>query len=91
MEVTDEDGCGLRFEACGQPFESSVLPYSAYELEAASHLEELAKPHYTWLRILARQRGVGGDDSWGAPVHEEFCMSSAENWEVMYRVKPTER
>lgn len=88
MEVTDENGCGLRFETCGQPFESSVLPYSAYELEAASHMEELAKPHYTWLRILARQRGVGGDDSWGAPVHEEFCMSSADNWEVTYRVKP---
>jgi beta-galactosidase len=23
-------------------------------------------------------RGVGGDDSWGAPVHQEYCISGEE-------------
>ncbi len=43
VEVTDADGQGLRFETEGVPFENSVLPCSAYELEAATHREELPK------------------------------------------------
>ena len=70
LKVTDEYGRGLQFTCEEIPFESSVLPYSAYELENALHQEELPKIHYTWVRILAKQMGVGGDDSWGAPVHE---------------------
>lgn len=88
IELYDDTGKGLRFEACGSPFEGSVLPYSALELEGASHLEELPKPHYTWLRILAAQMGVGGDDSWGAPVHEEYQIPSSKNLEVFFVIKP---
>lgn len=88
LEVTAEDGCGLRFEALGQPFEASVLPYSAQELDAAAHREELPVPHYTWVRILARQMGVGGDDSWGAPVHPQYRIPSGENLEVAFVIKP---
>lgn len=66
ITVTDDNGKGLRFEAEDTPFESSVLPYSCYELEQAMHIYELPKPHYTWVRIMGGQMGVGGDDSWGA-------------------------
>mgnify|MGYP003302198563 CR=1 FL=1 len=76
LEVKDANGQGLRFTAEGEVFESSVLPYSAYELENAMHLEELPKVHYTWVRIAQAQMGIGGDDSWGAPVHDEFLLSS---------------
>lgn len=76
LEVTDVHGKGLRFVAEENPFESSVLPYSAYELENAMHREELANPHYTWVRIAEAQMGIGGDDSWGAPVHDEFLLAS---------------
>lgn len=87
VEVTDGQNGGLRFEAEGAAFENSVLPYSAYELEAASHQEELPVPHYTWIRILADQMGVGGDDSWGAPVHEEYKLSSAEDRCVKFTIQ----
>uniref|UniRef100_UPI0040562E11 glycoside hydrolase family 2 TIM barrel-domain containing protein n=1 Tax=Agathobacter sp. TaxID=2021311 RepID=UPI0040562E11 len=76
LEVKDTNGKGLRFAAEGKAFESSVLPYSAYELENAMHLEELPKPHYTWVRIAEAQMGIGGDDSWGSPVHDEFLLAS---------------
>lgn len=59
LKVTDEYGRGLQFTCEEIPFESSVLPYSAYELENALHQEELPKIHYTWVRILAKQMGVG--------------------------------
>ncbi|HEM3176960.1 TPA: DUF4981 domain-containing protein [Streptococcus suis] len=76
LEVTNENGTGLKFEAIDKPFEMSVLPNSVYELENATHQEELPVPHYTWVRILAAQMGVGGDDSWGAPVHSEYLLPS---------------
>ena len=86
LKVTDEYGRGLQF-TCGEiPFESSVLPYSAYELENALHQEELPKIHYTWVRILAKQMGVGGDDSWGAPVHEQYRIPSDKNLEIAFHV-----
>lgn len=53
----------------------SVLPYSAYEIYNATHMEELPEVNYTWVRIIAKQMGVGGDDSWGAPVHGEYMIS----------------
>ena len=58
---------GLCFTYENTPFEFSVLPYSAYELENAMHIEELPPVNYTWVRIIGKQMGVGGDDSWGAP------------------------
>lgn len=88
LEVTDQDGRGLRFQALDKPFEASVLPYSEQELESASHLEELPKPHYTWVRLLAGQMGVGGDDSWGAPVHREYRIPSGRDLEVAFVIKP---
>ena len=76
VNVYDENGTGLAFTATENPFEMSVLPYSAYELDNALHREELPEPTYTWVRIAAKQMGVGGDDSWGAPVHQEFKIES---------------
>lgn len=87
VEVTDADGQGLRFETEDVPFENSVLPCSAYELEAATHREELPKAHYSWVRILESQMGVGGDDSWGAPVHEEYRLSSDIDRNIKFTIQ----
>lgn len=87
VEVTDADGQGLRFETEGVPFENSVLPCSAYELEAATHREELPKAHYSWVRILESQMGVGGDDSWGAPVHKEYRLSSGIDRNIKFTIQ----
>ena len=75
-EVTEENGRGLRFAAESGPFELCVLPCTAYELDNAGHIEDLPRTDKTVVRIAARQMGVGGDDSWGAPVHEEFRIPS---------------
>ena len=78
VNVYEENGAGLTFTATENPFEMSVLPYNAYELDNAMHRDELPDPTYTWVRIAAKQMGVGGDDSWGAPVHKEFKINSEE-------------
>ncbi len=78
LTVTDAEGTGFRFTAAEEPFEMSVLPYSAYELEEANRVWELPPVRHTWIRLASQQMGVGGDDSWGAPVHDEFLLDSAE-------------
>jgi len=85
--VTDDDGFGLRFETEETPFESSVLPYSCYELEQAMHVYELPKPHYTWVRILDCQMGIGGDDSWGAPVQRRYWLESNVDRKLVFTIR----
>ena len=86
LEVSDGAGNGLRFSG-EMPFESSVLPCSAYELENAAHQEEVPKRHYTWVRVLAGQMGVGGDDSWGAPVHPQYLMPADREWRIVFTIQ----
>ncbi len=88
VQVTDEHGTGVRFTSTGEPMEMSVLPYSAVELETAMHLEELKEPSYTWVRLAAKQMGVGGDDSWGSPVHKEFKIDPRKPIRLTFVISP---
>lgn len=78
--ITDEHGYGIRLTAQENPFSLSVLPWSAMELTAARHPDELADPTYTYVDIACCRRGVGGDDSWGSPVHPEYCLPSDKDY-----------
>lgn len=91
LDVYNAEGRGLHIQAEGEPFEGSVLPYSAYELDEAMHREELSKGSYTWVRILAKQMGVGGDDSWGARVHPQFCLPAEEGMELSFSISPRKK
>ncbi len=75
-EVTDYRGRGLRFEGDSMTF--SALPWTPHEVENAAHDCELPPVHYTVVRAALAQMGVGGDDSWGAPVHEEFLIDTSK-------------
>ena len=87
LTVTDDNGVGLTFRAEEIPFESSVLPYSCYELEPAMHVYELPKPHYTWVRIMGCQMGIGGDDSWGAPVQRRYWLDSDVDRKLVFVIE----
>jgi beta-galactosidase len=73
-EVTDEHGHGLRVSRAtgAKPFAMSLQPYSSFMLEEAQHQDELPMPKHMFLRVLAAQMGVGGDDSWMSPVHPQY-------------------
>lgn len=86
VKVYDSNGEGICFTADEAPFEMSVLPYSAYELDHALHLEELPEPTYSWVRIAAKQMGVGGDDTWGAPVHEEYLIDPEKPMTLSFKI-----
>ena len=77
-KVMDEKRRGLLFAAVSEDdiasMNFSALPYSPHELENATHPNELPPALYTYVRLSKAQMGVGGDNSWGARVHDEYLI-----------------
>lgn len=71
----ESGGDGLEFESSSL-MEVCALPWTPEELEGSDHAYKLPPSDKTVLRINYKQMGVGGDDSWGAPIHEEFTLPS---------------
>lgn len=55
------------------------------------HQEELGKPRYTWVRLLAAQMGVCEDDSWGETVQKQYWIPSDKPQEVSFVIEPVEK
>lgn len=75
----------LRFEKTDRPVSFSCLPYTASEIENATHHEELPPARRTVVCIYGAVRGVGGIDSWGSDVEEEYHISAEKD--IMYSFK----
>ena len=88
-EITDDSGHGVRVKrgAGAKPFAMSLLPYSSTMLEEALHQDELPKPRHMFLRLLAAQMGVGGDDSWMSPVHEQYQLPADQPLSLNVQLK----
>lgn len=87
LTVTDDAGAGVEVLAVDTPLEISVLPWTAGQLMHAAHYDELQGSCHTVLDIAMKRKGVGGDDSWGAPVHPEFCIPSDQPLHFSFRLK----
>jgi len=87
VKVSDENDNGLFFISNDTPFEMKVLPYSMQQLECVMHQEELPKSYYTYVTIMAKQMGVGGDDSWGAPILDEYLIPADEDIQYSFTIK----
>lgn len=74
------------FEALERPFAFHYLPYDEFQLEEAKHLDELPTPYENHLSLFAATRGVGGDDSWGAPVHPEYEIDGEKDYSLRFRI-----
>ena len=85
-KVTDRKGRGMLFEMDENngPMMFSALPYTPHEMENAMHPYELPEVHYTVVRVAKDQMGVGGDDSWGARIHEEYLLKTDKKMEFSF-------
>lgn len=82
-EVKEPQRQGLRIRSAEETFAFSCLPYTAEELENATHQEELPLARRTVLCVCGAVRGVGGIDSWGAEVEEPYRISGEKD--ITYR------
>ena len=69
----------LRIEKKNDAFAFSCLPYTAGEIENATHHEELPPARRTVLCVYGAVRGVGGIDSWGSDVEAEYRVNAEED------------
>ena len=71
--LTNDAGVGLL--AVGQPLLAvGALHYAAEDLDQALYRHELTRRDDVYLNLDLKQRGLGGDDSWGALPHEEYRL-----------------
>lgn len=78
----------LRVTATDHPFAFSCLPYTAQELENATHQEELPPVRRTVLCVYGAVRGVGGIDSWGSDVERPWHISGEVDHEFSFTLAP---
>ena len=74
--------------AVDAPFAFSCLPYTAEELENATHHEELPPQRRTVLCVYGAVRGVGSINSWGADVQPPYHISGEGEIAFSFDVKP---
>ncbi|ETY75376.1 beta-galactosidase small subunit [Lactiplantibacillus fabifermentans] len=78
----------LKFDQVDQPFAFSCLPYTALELESATHQNELPPRHRTVLTIYGAVRGVGGIDSWGTDVDSNYHIDATGAIDFAFEICP---
>lgn len=87
VNIMNAKGQGIKIAAATNPLECTISPYTAFELENARHHYELPNVHYSVVTVAGRQMGVGGDDSWGAPVHDEYLIKADEDLEFEFVIR----
>ena len=75
----DSSAQTLRIEKKNDTFAFSCLPYTASEIENATHHEELPPARRTVLCIYGAVRGVGGIDSWGSDVEHAYHIDAEKD------------
>jgi beta-galactosidase len=83
--LTDEKGEGILLRA--EEMALSVLPYTPHELENAYHHYELPPIYHTVVRASLVHTGIGGDDSWGAKVHDEYLIKANRDLHFTFTFK----
>ena len=83
---TDSSFQTLRIEKNDRRFAFSCLPYTASEIENALHQEELPQARRTVLCVYGAVRGVGGIDSWGSDVEDDYRISAEEDIDYSFTI-----
>jgi len=95
MSVTTEKGIGLLIQ--GEPtISANVLPFRYEALyhkrkdEPNKHGGSVQQGDANTLFVDYAQIGVGGDNSWGARVHPEYCIP-ARNYNYTFTIIPVSK
>ncbi len=91
LELTNDSGIGIRIEGL-QPLSVSAMPYRSEDLDPGltkkqMHYSDIEPRREVVLHVDLAQRGLGGDDSWGAVPHEKYRLE-ADRYEYGYIIRP---
>ena len=78
LKLVDKNGKGIEVKGI-QPICFSTINHSAEDLDPGltkkqQHPIDLKPRHEVYLNVDLKQRGVGGDNSWGALPHEQYRL-----------------
>ncbi|NTE03116.1 DUF4981 domain-containing protein [Agrobacterium tumefaciens] len=90
LTLTADDGSGIAIEGA-QPLSFTAINHSTEDLDPGStkkqqHPTNLPVRNSVFLNIDLKQRGVGGDDSWGAYPHQQYRLT-AKKYAYSYTIK----
>jgi len=87
IEFTDSQGKGLLVKAEAPLLGVTAWPYSMQDLETARHDIELPRRNFVTVNLDGFQTGVGGDTSWGLPVHDQYRLKSKGKYEFAFTIQ----
>jgi beta-galactosidase len=91
VKLLAANGFGVSIQG-GQPICFSALPYTAEDFDPGNskknqHPSDLNERSFISLHVDLAQRGVGGDNSWGALPHEPYLMKK-KNYAYAFYIVP---
>ncbi len=91
VKLVSQNGSGIKITGL-QPICFSALPYTAEDMDPGvtkknQHPSDLNERNFISLHIDLKQRGVGGDNSWGAYPHEKYLLK-ASKYNYSYIIEP---
>ena len=94
VELRNDLGIGVRIEGL-QPLNISAMPYRSEDLDPGltkkqMHYSDIEPRREVVLHVDLAQRGLGGDDSWGAQPHDKYRLT-ADSYSYGYIIRPINR
>lgn len=90
MKVYNDNDRGMMFKAETE-LDMSAITYTPDEIESAIVATYLPESYCTRVNVDGFMSGVGGDNSWGASVHDEFTHNPSEPIKFSFTMKPFDK
>ncbi len=87
IEFRDKEGDGLRIVSSNSPMSVSAWPYRMSDLVQASHPHKLLHRNALTINLDYKQMGVGGDNSWGLPVHDKYQLQAKDKCTFSFKLE----
>jgi beta-galactosidase len=87
ISFTNAKGSGIRVTGIGNVFGVTAWPYTQQDLETTTHDYQLPHRDFITINIDGQQMGIGGDISWGLPVHKAYRILEKGMYAFMVELK----
>ncbi|MEG0135733.1 MAG: glycoside hydrolase family 2 TIM barrel-domain containing protein [Cetobacterium sp.] len=90
VTLTEKNGTGLLASSISgeRTIEFNSIYYTPEELSSGKrHPFELEKNKNVVLRVIGKQMGVGGDNSWGAKPHDKYLLKAGDVHKYSFKLR----